>query len=133
MPDAGTASKLPPQLPARARQPLWKSSSTLLSRSGCFTVWTPAGPNLLVSIELKPYSFESAYSLIDTFDDPLPEDLLHRLLANIHYRDEDIKEDLATRRSYSSAARVLRCLMQRRKEEYRRLEEARRARLNGKR
>ena len=90
--------------------------------------WTPDGPELLVSIDFKPFGFETVCGLVDNFDDPLPEDLLHLLLANIHCRDEDLKEDLATKRSYSSAARALRLLMQRRKEAYRKREEARRER-----
>ena len=81
--------------------------------------WTPSGPDYLrVSIDRDAYSYESACNLIEMFDDPLPEDLLVQLLANIHYGDEDLKEDLATKRSYSSAARTMRLLMQRRRDVY---------------
>jgi hypothetical protein len=89
--------------------------------------WTPDLEDYLrVSIDRAPYGYESACNLIEIFDDTLPEDLLHLLSANIHHGDEDLKEDLATRGSYSSAARALRLLMQRRKEAYRKREEARR-------
>jgi hypothetical protein len=90
--------------------------------------WTPADPDVYASIDRKPFTFEAACGLIDVFDDQLPEDLLHLLLANIHYGDEDLKEDLATKGAYSSAARAMRLLMQRRKEAYRKREEARRER-----
>ena len=88
--------------------------------------WTPAGPDLLVSIDLKPHSFGGACNLIEIFDDPLPEDLLNLLMANIHLGDEDLEDDLATRRPYSSGARTLRLLMQRKREAYRNFEELRR-------
>jgi hypothetical protein len=91
--------------------------------------WTPSGEDYLrVSIDRVAYGYESACNLIDIFDDALPEDLLRLLSANIHYGDDDLKEDLATKGSYSSAARALRLLMQRRKEAYRKREEARRER-----
>jgi hypothetical protein len=92
--------------------------------------WTPAGgDDLRVTIGHAAYhSYEWACSLFENFSDPLPEDLLQRLLDSIHHGDEDLKRELAVKGSYSSAARTLRLLMQRRKEAYRRLKEIRRSR-----
>jgi hypothetical protein len=51
--------------------------------------WTPSGEDYLrVTIDRQAYSYEAACGLIDNFDDPLPDDLLHRLLANTHLGDE---------------------------------------------
>jgi hypothetical protein len=91
--------------------------------------WTPeGGDNLRVMIDSKPCDYESACGLIESLDEPLPEDLLLLLSKNIHHGDDDLRGDLAAKGSYSSAARVLRHLMDRRKERYRRREEDRRAR-----
>jgi hypothetical protein len=91
--------------------------------------WTPAGgDDLRVTIDRAYHSYEWACSLFENFSDPLPADLLHRLLGSIHHGDEDLIRELAAKGSYSSAARTLRLLMQRRKAAYRRLEEIRRSR-----
>ena len=90
--------------------------------------WTPSAPEVFVSIERKSYSFESVCSLVDIFEDPLPGDLLDWLLVNMHYRDNDLKHDVAAKKSYSSAARSLRLMMQRDMDGFRLLEEARKAR-----
>ena len=91
--------------------------------------WTPDDPyNPRVFVDRNSYDFASLCTLIEGFHDPLPDDLLAILSGNIHYGNEDLEEDLAINGSYSSAARVLRLLMQRRKEEFRKREEARRAR-----
>jgi len=38
--------------------------------------WTPDGPELLVSIDFKPFGFETVCGFVDNFDDPLPEDFV---------------------------------------------------------
>jgi hypothetical protein len=87
--------------------------------------WTPDGPDLEVSIDFKSYSFETACGFVDIFDDPLPEDLLDLLLAQMHDQDSDLRSDLASKKSYSSGARSLRLLIQRRKDAFREREKAR--------
>jgi len=70
--------------------------------------WTPDGPDIYVSIDFKPYTFEAACGLIDVFDDPLPEDLLDQLLPHIHDQDsdDDLRNDLAARKSYSKCCSI---------------------------
>jgi hypothetical protein len=61
--------------------------------------------------------------LVESFDEPLPDHVLVVLAALIHHGNEDLKADLLAKKSYSSAARTLRFLIERRKEQYRKLEE----------
>jgi hypothetical protein len=69
--------------------------------------WTPDGPDFEVSIDFKSWSFETACDFVDIFDDPLPEDLLDLLFAQIHDQDSDLRSDLAVKKSYASGARSL--------------------------
>jgi hypothetical protein len=61
--------------------------------------WTPDGPDVEVSIDFKSYSFETACGFLDTFEDPLPEDLLDLLLVQIHDQDSDLRNDLAAKKA----------------------------------
>jgi hypothetical protein len=89
--------------------------------------WTPSDPGQpQVSIDRgKAYDYEALCNLVESFDEPLPDHVLVVLVAQIHFGNEDLKADLLAKKSYSSAARVLRLLMQRRKDELRKLEELR--------
>jgi hypothetical protein len=63
--------------------------------------WTPADAEYhRVSIDRVPCAYESACSSVEIFDDPLPDDLMDALLAKIHYGHQDLKEDLAAKKSY---------------------------------
>ena len=90
--------------------------------------WTPDGADIEVSIDFNSFSFETACSFVDNFDDSLPEDVLDLLLAQIHDQDSDLRSDLAIQKSYSSGARALRQLIQRRKQSFRDREKERRER-----
>src|SRR5580698_8363574 len=76
--------------------------------------WTPGGPdNVRVSIDGKSYDLASACSFFEGFDDPPPDDVFNLLWAKIHHGDDDLKEDLGRRKSYSAAARALQLLQKR--------------------
>jgi hypothetical protein len=92
--------------------------------------WTPSDPNPpRVSIDHESYEYEALCKLVESFDEPLPDRVLVVLVGQIHYGNEDLKADLLAKKSYSSAARVLRLLMQKRKDQLRKLlEEMRKAR-----
>jgi hypothetical protein len=80
--------------------------------------WTPSDPNPpRVSIGNESYDYEALCKLVEAFDEPLPDHVLVVLVAQIHHGNEPLKADLLAKKSYSSAARVLRLLMQRRKDQ----------------
>jgi hypothetical protein len=82
--------------------------------------WTPSDPgHPQVSIidHGEAHDYETLCKLVESFDEPLPDHVLVVLVAQIHHGNEVLKADLLAKKSYSSAARVLRLLMQRRKDQ----------------
>ena len=84
--------------------------------------WIPEKPELVrLSIDYKSYDYESFCRWIEEekFDDPLPEVLVTTLLGQIQHPDSDLKHELAKSPSYSDAAKALRHVMEKRKDDYR--------------
>ena len=106
---------IPPNLADAFHQAVW-----------LYEDWSPALPELEVSIDRKPFSMSAVCGLVDSFSDPLPEQIADRLLSYMHIQHPQLKERLGAERTYSAAARCLRGLIEDRKAEYRRLEELRR-------
>ena len=94
-----------------------------------FPNWTPTDHGHLVSVEGRRYTIGQVCDLAINFrDDPLPDNLLGKLMYFLNAGDRDLLEDLAKDSSYSGGARYLLKLMDRRAADYQILEGSRRYR-----
>jgi hypothetical protein len=91
-----------------------------------FDDWTPSVPELEVSLDRKPFSMSAVCGLVDTFNDPLPEQIVDRLLSYMHIQHAELRGKLAQDRSYAGGARCLLGLIDSRKAEYEMLTKVRR-------
>ena len=86
--------------------------------------WNPAEPEFSVEISGKPFALSDVCGLVGGLGDHLPENVLDRLLSELHdARYTHVKAELANDPSYSTAAGCLLTLMHDSRAALRRLEE----------
>jgi hypothetical protein len=90
--------------------------------------WSPAEHGPEISIGRKPFSLKAVCSLVDSFEDKLPDDVFDVLDLCLDATQIRSKEDLGRNQTYAAGARCLRKLIEDRESEYRRLKELRRKR-----
>jgi hypothetical protein len=91
-----------------------------------FPNWTSADHGPLVSVEGRRYTIGQVCNLAISFrDDPLPDNLLGKLMYFLNAGDRDLLEDLAKDNSYSGGARCLLKLIDRRAADNQTFEESR--------
>jgi len=89
-----------------------------------YPLWSPALPNERrigidrIGIYRKAFSIAEVCRLVDSFNDPLPPELLNALLSYMDLRYEEQKDKLSETRSYRTGARCLSKLMDDRKSDY---------------
>ena len=91
-----------------------------------FADWTSSLPELEVSLDRKPFSMSAVCGLVDGFSDPLPEQVVDRLLSYMRIQHAELKHKLTLDRSYAVGARCLLGLIDSRKAEYQMLIKVRR-------
>jgi hypothetical protein len=76
-----------------------------------FSDWNRGGPEPDVSLQQRPWPISAVCSLVMKFNDPMPENVLHRLCSQID--PTDLRDT-----SYGSGARCLYSAINARKAEY---------------
>jgi hypothetical protein len=69
-----------------------------------YPAWTPSEPEIEVGINQKFYPMSTVCSFVDRFSDPLPSDILDRLISYMDFTCADLQERLASDRSYAMGA-----------------------------
>jgi hypothetical protein len=90
-----------------------------------FPDWSAALPEREVSIKGKPFTMSAVCSLVDGYNDRLPDSVVAVLTSHVQVAFADLTEQLTGDPSYTIGAKCLRRLIANRKADYQRVERRR--------